>query len=988
MRGGGKNIGQHRTFCQLRETRDAGDTAVSSASIRYAGHLARALAALVVALVALVALAWGSVGLAQAAPTITIEHPLAGSFTKSQTPTIGGTTDDSLDPLTLHIYVGESTVGPPVQSQTLPLPALAWETVPETALAPGQYTVLAEQTNGVPETGVSAPVSFTVDPTPPEVSIDSVPSPTKDSTPTLTGGAGTDAGDHSTVEVTIYRGGSVGGEIVASEGVSVIGSGWSYTAPHLSDGTYTALARQGDEAGNTGFSGSVTFTVDTTAPAVSIDPVATPTDNPTPTLTGGAGTSAGDSTTVVVTVYKGGSVGGSVAASQGVPAIGSGWSYTAPHLADGTYTAQATQGDEAGNAGVSGPVTFTVDTTAPAVSINHVATPTNDPTPTLTGGAGTNARDSATVEVTIYRGGSVGGEVAASHGVSVIGSGWSYTAPHLADGTYTAQATQTKEAGNTGVSGPVTFTVDTTPPAVSINPVASPTNDPTPTLTGGAGTAAGDHPTIKVTVYKGGAVGGEVVVSQGVPVSGGAWSYTTPHLNDGTYTAQAAQRDEAGNTGTSTDTFTIKTDAPTLNTVGLATRKGGFFVSATPSFSGNLATAPEDEEAVTVKIYRGSAPAGTPVQTLEAAVSGSAWTVGPVAPLEVGTYTAQAEQKDRFLPLFPDLSEKSTFTVDAEAPQVTLTSPASGSSTSSSTQSVGGTAGTDEGDSPTVTIELFAGQAIGGQPLEGVTAQATGGAWTAAFAGLAPGAYTAQAEQRDDVGNAGRSVPTTFTVLAPTPPPTPAPSPPVASFQWFPVAPHVGEPVALVSSSTDASAAITGFAWDPTDSGAFVAGGSVITTSFSTLGDHIVRLRVTDTNGLSSIATEKITIDPTLMQPFPVVRIAGSENSLGVRLSLLTVLAPIGARVTLTCRGPHCPTKYVDLVAASKSSKGRAGMVLIVFRRFERSLRAGTIVEIRISKYGQIGKYTRLVVRHGKLPIRVDSCLGSGGFKPIACPTS
>ena len=83
----------------------------------------------------------------------------------------------------------------------------------------------------------------------------------------------------------------------------------------------------------------------------------------------------------------------------------------------------------------------------------------------------------------------------------------------LADGTYTAQAEQSDDVGNVGKSGAVTFTVDTTPPAVSINALVSPTNNPEPTLTGGAGVATGDKASVTVTIYDGAAVGGTVAAT-------------------------------------------------------------------------------------------------------------------------------------------------------------------------------------------------------------------------------------------------------------------------------------------------------------------------------------------------------------------------------------------------------------------------------------------------------------------------------------------
>jgi hypothetical protein len=224
-----------------------------------------------------------------------------------------------------------------------------------------------------------------------------------------------------------------------------------------------------------------------------------------------------------------------------------------------------------------------------------------------------------------------------------------------------------------------------------------------------------------------------------------------------------------------------------------------------------------------------------------------------------------------------------------------------------------------------------------------------------------------------------------------SPPPPPVPQPPRASFVWFPSSPVVGETVALLSSSTDPSSPITAFAWAPSGNGSFRAGKPLITTSFSAPGAHVVRLRVSDANGLSSVAAETIPVAPaplTLMQPFPIVRISGSETSNGVRLTTLTVQAPPGARVTVSCQGHGCPARSESRVAASRVRHGAAGTVRITFRRFERTLRAGVILRIRVFKPGEIGKYTRFIVRRGLLPERLDTCLDSGGFKPMACPSS
>jgi hypothetical protein len=51
-----------------------------------------------------------------------------------------------------------------------------------------------------------------------------------------------------------------------------------------------------------------------------------------------------------------------------------------------------------------------------------------------------------------------------------------------------------------------------------------------------------------------------------------------------------------------------------------------------------------------------------------------------------------------------------------------------------------------------------------------------------------------------------------------------------------------------------------------------------------------------------------------------------------------------------------------------------------------RFLRAGTILKVSIRKRGEIGKYTRWLIRGGKLPKRKDLCLYPGKKKGKRCP--
>jgi hypothetical protein len=346
-------------------------------------------------------------------------------------------------------------------------------------------------------------------------------------------------------------------------------------------------------------------------------------------------------------------------------------------------------------------------------------------------------------------------------------------------------------------------------------------------------------------------------------------------------------------------------------------------------------------------------------------------------------------------------------TADAAAPRVTLNAPASPSS--NATPSFTGTAS----NTTPVTVHIYAGAAAKGTVVSTATATATatGTTWASGSASpaLASGQYTAVATQENSIvdGPAGKSGPVTFTVTPPpvvtttepplptptavplpTPTAVPPPTPPLASFRWFPPVPQTGEPVSLVSISTDATSPITGIAWALTSSGPFQGGGAVLTTSFSTPGAHIVRLRVIDAYDLASVATGTIKVIgrvASLMQPFPVVRIAGTETASGVKLGLLRVQQmPAGAKITVRCTGRGCPIKVARRVAVSS----KRGAATVEFRGFERSLRFGITLEVLVSKPGEIGKYTRFAIRRGKLPERVDMCLELAGVKPVVCPLS
>ncbi len=402
-----------------------------------------------------------------------------------------------------------------------------------------------------------------------------------------------------------------------------------------------------------------------------------------------------------------------------------------------------------------------------------------------------------------------------------------------------------------------------------------------------------------------------------------------------------------------------------------------------PTFSG---LGEEHALAVAVDVYEGPAAEGTVIRELKTApfFVGGWFTESIEPPLNDGTYTAQATQSNFASEI--GVSAPTTFTVDTAAPTVTLNPPESPSD--NTTPSFSGTAS----DVMPVTVLIHVGATASGTVVSSATAAGTGASWTSSGASpsLSVGEYTAVASQNSSLpGNpTGKSAAVTFSVIPPIIAPELTSAPPTASFKWFPPIPQTGEPVSLVSSSTDAASPITALAWSLASADPFQDGGSVLDTSFSTPGPHAVRLRVTNAAGLASVATETIDVvgrATPLMQPFPVVRIAGSYNASGVELRLLRVQQmPAGARVTVHCKGHGCPLKSVSRLAVAT----KQGVAAIEFKRLERSLPAGVSLEVLVSKPGEIGKYTRFKVRRAKLPERLDMCLDATGVKPLACPAS
>jgi hypothetical protein len=212
---------------------------------------------------------------------------------------------------------------------------------------------------------------------------------------------------------------------------------------------------------------------------------------------------------------------------------------------------------------------------------------------------------------------------------------------------------------------------------------------------------------------------------------------------------------------------------------------------------------------------------------------------------------------------------------------------------------------------------------------------------------------------------------------------------PDASFSFSPEDPRAGQPVQFESSSCDPDGRLVRQAWDLDGDGAYDdAEGSVVTQTFPDSGSRTVGLEVTGGGGKTDRQRRSVTVDTVyalprpdsdrLMSPYPVVRLAGSLTRNGARVRVLSVSrAPVCALVRVSCRGRSCPRKRAS---------GYVGRGRLRFRQFERSLRAGTVLTVRVSKNDLIGKFTEFRIRKDKAPKRRDRCLRPDQRSGSPCP--
>jgi len=223
----------------------------------------------------------------------------------------------------------------------------------------------------------------------------------------------------------------------------------------------------------------------------------------------------------------------------------------------------------------------------------------------------------------------------------------------------------------------------------------------------------------------------------------------------------------------------------------------------------------------------------------------------------------------------------------------------------------------------------------------------------------------------------------------------------LAPFVTVPATPLAGQDVLLVyGGQTTQTVPIERYDWELDGDNDFNdASGIVLHRSFPLAGDYLVGLKVTDKEGAFGSEFREIHVRPAgtvtgpslrLLSPFPIIRITGRVTKAGARIRRLTAQAPIGAQVTVRCRGAGCPFKTSTRVARrSKKGSSTSTTALVRFRKMERRLlRGGSKVTVSVMRQGWIGKYTQWTIRKSKPPKRRDLCLTPGAPSPAACPSS
>ena len=313
----------------------------------------------------------------------------------------------------------------------------------------------------------------------------------------------------------------------------------------LAQGSHSVSVNVKDNAGNIG-TGTNTFSVDTVAPSVTgILPSGTISSASATVYAYFSDATSGVNTATVAvkvdtTTLTGCTVG---AGTVSCPVTG---------LTQGAHTITVTANDNAGNVG-TGTGSFTVDTVAPAVS---GITPTGtvySATSTVYANYtdATSGINTATVAVKV--------DTTTLTGCSVAAGSVSCPSGSLANGTHTITVTVNDNAGNVGTgTGTFTKATDTVAPAVTGLSPTGIKNSATQTVYGSFSDSGSGINTSTATLTLDG------TVQTGCTTTAISISCPATGLAQGVHNYAVTVRDNAGNTGSASASFTVDTVAPAV----------------------------------------------------------------------------------------------------------------------------------------------------------------------------------------------------------------------------------------------------------------------------------------------------------------------------------------------------------------------------------------------------------------------------------------
>ena len=117
--------------------------------------------------------------------------------------------------------------------------------------------------------------------------------------------------------------------------------------------------------------------------------------------------------------------------------------------------------------------------------------------------------------------------------------------------------------------------------------------------------------------------------------------------------------------------------------------------------------------------------------------------------------------------------------------------------------------------------------------------------------------------------------------------------------------------------------------------------------------------------------------------PFPSITatVLSGFSVIGSRTTVTTLSArnvPAGVRIEVRCSGKGCPKRYTRNITKRTSS-------VSLLKAVRRALRAGSTLEIRMTRSGYIGRVVRYPIKRGKLPVSSTLCLQPGATRATEC---